>query len=388
MPESSHPPYLPTAQYQPRQINRWLDINPQNGPLTRTQTFITLPTFSQAVTWRGYSDLIVAFNYEGPNNFSFKNVPVLANPNFLLCVSWYDSLGNHVRYCLQPVASSVIYFGLPLYNGQLIKKNFRFEVWSVSTSPTIVSNASSVNYYTSVLGDVDYRYGLDSALVNNDPIVTNFVTPVRVPTTLPQGGGYLCFCDLVYNVDFSPPNWTSNVGAFSITSANAELVNVKNGRNVLTGAGTSNALYTGVIISVLPNYIWVLVYHSGFNGNLVTFENNPNVFTTTTGFSCNGANVVCPVPGWYLVYVDFVDGFIAATDINTLQTFSNNFAPPVVVASTVLDVLDAGSTCVVQAVVGYEFQPDSTAIYNYFYTNFMPFTLPLTFPVNSVSQTN
>ena len=73
MPLQTQPPYLPTARVQPRQLNRWLDINAQNGALRRTQTFISLPTFTQAASsWNGYSDIVVAFNFEGDNNFSLK----------------------------------------------------------------------------------------------------------------------------------------------------------------------------------------------------------------------------------------------------------------------------------------------------------------------------
>lgn len=41
MPEPLHPPYGIT---QPRQLQRWLDVNSQNGPLGRTRQFITIPT--------------------------------------------------------------------------------------------------------------------------------------------------------------------------------------------------------------------------------------------------------------------------------------------------------------------------------------------------------
>lgn len=40
MPEPLHPPY---NVVQPRQLNRWLDVNSQNGPLTRTRGFISVP---------------------------------------------------------------------------------------------------------------------------------------------------------------------------------------------------------------------------------------------------------------------------------------------------------------------------------------------------------
>lgn len=59
------------AIIQPRQLQRWLDINPVSR-LERTSSFITLPAFNITYTWQGYSDIVGAFNFEGPNNFSLK----------------------------------------------------------------------------------------------------------------------------------------------------------------------------------------------------------------------------------------------------------------------------------------------------------------------------
>jgi len=57
----------------PRQLQRWLDPNPVTK-LDRVGTFLTLPSFSVTVNWLGYSDIVAAFNFEAPNNFSLKNV--------------------------------------------------------------------------------------------------------------------------------------------------------------------------------------------------------------------------------------------------------------------------------------------------------------------------
>lgn len=118
----------------PRTLQRWLDPNPITR-LTRTQAFITLPSFSVTTIWGGYSDIVAAFNYEGPNNFSFvpTTLPTPINPGYLLCVMWKDSIGNTHRYKMWENVGEVLYFSVPNYSGQLIKKNFRFEIWSVST---------------------------------------------------------------------------------------------------------------------------------------------------------------------------------------------------------------------------------------------------------------
>lgn len=132
MPEPSHPPYASESMFQPRRLQRWLDINPQNGPLTRTSTYIVLPTFSQIYGWKGYSEIIVTYNFEGPNNFSLSEIlnQIPINLDCYLTISWYDSLGNHNRYSLNQDVGEIIYFTVLPYTNQLIKKNFRLEVWS------------------------------------------------------------------------------------------------------------------------------------------------------------------------------------------------------------------------------------------------------------------
>lgn len=169
---------------QPKTLDRWLDINPQNGPLRRTETFITLPIFNQAVTWKGYSEIVIAFNFEGPNAFSFLSLSSLpVSPNYLLCVMWKDEYNNVYRYALWQSALAVIYFGLPLYTGQVIRNNFRLEVWSTNSSPAI--NTTAINFYTSAAGGQDYRYGVDTALVLSDAAVTNFQCANVIPPSPP-----------------------------------------------------------------------------------------------------------------------------------------------------------------------------------------------------------
>jgi len=54
MPQQQYPPFSSDTggSMNPRQLNRWIDKSPQGGPLKRTQGYVPLPTFDQAVTWR------------------------------------------------------------------------------------------------------------------------------------------------------------------------------------------------------------------------------------------------------------------------------------------------------------------------------------------------
>lgn len=188
MPEPLHPPFASGALLSPRTLMRWLDVNPQGGPLTRTMTYLTLPVFNADVVWSGFSDIVTAFNFEASNNFSIKaGVGSLVTPNFTLCISY--RVGSVVtRYIIWQAAGSVMDVNIPFYEGQLILKNFRFEVWS--TTQGDASQATAINFFTSVSGQSDYRWGGDAALVGNDGQVVNFfdtsgfVTPYTIPPNI------------------------------------------------------------------------------------------------------------------------------------------------------------------------------------------------------------
>lgn len=150
MPAPTNSPHSAGARVQPRQLNRWLDINKVNK-LTRAQTYFSIPVFSVDVRWSGYSELVAVFNYTATNNFSIKlnqtTLPIA--PNYLACITWVDSSYNVHRYKLWE-SSEVMFFDIPLYTNQQIKHHFRIEIWTVKpatfTQMTLVgAGLASVN---------------------------------------------------------------------------------------------------------------------------------------------------------------------------------------------------------------------------------------------------
>lgn len=173
MPEPTHPPYESGALTTPRQLQRWLDINAQNGALTRTRYFITIPSFNIAHVWNGYSEIVGEYHYEAPNNFSLllsnsSNLLSL-NTNYTICVSYVNSDNTVVRYSLIRAANDLFYHELTPYAGQLIKKNFRIEIWNAGDGG-VSSDIYDSLIYTSVLGHNDYRYGTDGPLIGADTL--------------------------------------------------------------------------------------------------------------------------------------------------------------------------------------------------------------------------
>jgi len=185
MPQPNYPPFAAGAVSVPRQLIRWLDINPQGGSLERTQAFITVPAFSVNYTWRGYSDIVASFNYEGANNFSLTSLfgELPSSPNYTLCISYIDSSNVVHRYSLVRGVNDLIYESITPYSGQLIQKNFRIEVWSTSAATS--SQATALILYTTVKGGVDYRYGNDFNLVSSDAICTSFGDNSQATVTFP-----------------------------------------------------------------------------------------------------------------------------------------------------------------------------------------------------------
>lgn len=178
MPDSLHPPY---NVVQPRQLDRWLDINSQNGQLRRTQAYFVIPTFELAFTFNQASNIIGDFWYLGPNAFSIIQTSASSiipdEAGFILCIAWIDSDNNVYRYRLNSDTRGTL-DGVPLYNGELIRKKFRIEVWDCDVfHSNLVALTTSLTIYTSVTGNVDYRYGSDFVLINPLPIETNFNTP-------------------------------------------------------------------------------------------------------------------------------------------------------------------------------------------------------------------
>lgn len=178
MPDSLHPPY---NVVQPRQLDRWLDVNSQNGQLRRTQAYFIIPAFQVTFTFNQASDIIGDFWFLAPNSFSIIQTSassIIPNEQgYVLCIAWIDSNNKVYRYKLNDDSRSTL-DGIPLYNGELIRKNFRIEIWSCDVfHSNLAAMVNPLTIYTTVTGNVDYRYGVDFVLVDPLSIETNFNTP-------------------------------------------------------------------------------------------------------------------------------------------------------------------------------------------------------------------
>ena len=189
---------------------------------------------------------------------NLTNLPVGFSPNYLLTISWVDGNNNMFRYAMWKDIGEVIFENIPLYAGQKIGKNFRFEVWS--TDLATIGQATSLQFTTSKLQSLDYRWGVDTTLVNSDPEVTQFSVSMNYGNILVSGAG------------------TNSVNGLYIINGTF------NGRNQYVN-GINYLRYTGLFSG------WVL----GFGADYYSSSSNVATPDLATGWTAN-TGVINPVP--------------------------------------------------------------------------------------------
>ena len=260
----------------PRQLNKWLDVNPVSK-LTRTDTFITLPAFTQASnTWNGFSDIVESFNFEGPNNFSLTGITgdIPKNPNYTLCISFQIG-GTITRYVIWTATGSVLNQEIPQYVSQLILKNFRLEIWN--TSQGVASQSAAINFYTSVLGLLDYKWAVDSALVNSD-------SPC------------IAFSDAIFSAYAATPPASGRVGWFNADHLDGNIGGSQSAAgavNTWKSCSTQGMLGYDELSNTAGTPPTCINSDADFNGhNSVSFTGFTNVATLTSPLSPSGSSLL------------------------------------------------------------------------------------------------
>ena len=114
-----------------------------------------------------------------------------------MCISWIVSPGVVNRYSLNPSVGGIIFFDLPAYTNQRINKQFNLEIWSIDGSQP--ANPTAFDIFTSVLGNEDYRWGIDYQLdtlagINQSICAILPMLPYNF-NSLPIGGVYAFLTD-------------------------------------------------------------------------------------------------------------------------------------------------------------------------------------------------
>jgi hypothetical protein len=386
----------------PRQLQRWLDDNPV-GPLTRISTYIVLPAFTQASnTWNGYSDIVEAFNFEGPNHLSLKVFVAPIAPNYSLCIS-YQVQGVVTRYSLWRAVGDNIPGPVIPYVNQYIDPNFRLEIWN--TSQGVASQSSSFTFYTGKLGGIDYRWGTDTTLVGSDVPVTNFenINSIALLTATlsgrwrPQdmvfngvsGGAMSAWNNEVAGPNLSPTG-TSNVFVTNVTLA----PNTPQAVVVTTGyigniayANPAGCVAVLFFVKTLPVSGTTNIY---YNGNVLGLDLSINSTGYLVSFNANLSNVALSLNTWYLVILGVSYGIaylynpVTCTQIDSwISGFGSGNDSVIEIGGPNIGVSEVSifSTDIIAS------QLNNLVAY-FGITYFNQFSLPLIFPANSISVTN
>ena len=405
MPQPNSPPYSAGALTIPRMLVRWLDVNAQNGPLTRTMSYVTLPIFNAPVSWAGYSTIVTTFNSEGPNNFSIKSSVAPVNPNYTLCISFIKG-GVLTRYLLWQATGSVLPYNIPLYSGQPILKNFRFEVWS--TSQGNATQSTVIQMYTSVAGQTDYRYSNDFQLVGNDGQVTN-LNNINTPISLPTANLAYRFQPTIgvtpSTIGSQTSTWVDSVSGITLSANPAASLYIELAtdpiinRTVLEIIASTRTMQ-GAGLGLNPgNLAVVMALWSPAAGNHVVASNGDGLELsyngTTQKFSAFGASsnktfiddttilLVILCPAYNLCYI-----YNAVTGLQ-LDVFEGN---PTAGPDATVQVGPCG--CLIWELIFYHdidilFTPAYSQLLGYISTSYANYySLPLTFPASAVSTTN
>lgn len=268
---------------------------------------------------------------------NLTNLPSDFAPNYLLCIAWVDGNHNVYRYAMWRDVGETIYFNLPLYGGQKVGKNFRFEMWSTS-SGTSVSQATSLSFDTSVLGNVDYRYGSDFQLVANDPLNTAFAninTPPPLFTTslvyrwssdsgvvtAPSSSVLVSWTDSVGGLVFMP---TGVVGTVAGTGLVNDPIGVLNAASYVSVAGNGNDTTTVAMVLKLDSLSDSGVIFDNGNGVTLLYNSGSGKLTAYSGIT---ESVLSPViDTWYIVIMNSNTGTVTIYDTSSgdeLDSFTN-----------------------------------------------------------------
>jgi len=119
----------------------WLTVRLASAVRMRN-SYVELPAFSAVTTnWAGASDIALQYGFSVSSNFTVLTLPEApADVNFCLCIRY--RVGETVyRYKLWEGVGEVL-SSVNLYNGELIKKNFVLEVWTIENGTSVVNQAA------------------------------------------------------------------------------------------------------------------------------------------------------------------------------------------------------------------------------------------------------
>lgn len=345
------------------------------------------------------------------------NITKPTNPTYALCVS-YIVTNKVVRYLLWDAVDTNFSSTIPTYQGQVIGKNFRLEVWNSGQTNNI--SGDEISFYTSKLGGVDYRWGTDSSLVITDGQNTSFacstVGTVAVPT-----GGLIGRFDAATLALGDVHSWTSTLNVLDVLNwdgVNAPICEIYADLNNRQAVNMTTGLLAGVYANAFQSLFGKTVGNDGYiivvcktldssNGGLQCFNMSDvtptGIFTinlvdeSTRFYQLDGfpATVMTqPTENWCRIEKAGL-GFTGQAQCR-LTSIPNNFVMGGVTSTTNANsiyhlTLPACAFAVAEILIYTDIYTLNFQQLNYYLAqkyNSNVFLLPLVFPDNSTSVTN
>jgi len=314
----------------------------------------------------------------------------------MLCIAWVDQYNNMYRYAMWKDVNELVFFDIPLYAGQKIAKNFRFEIWNTASGSPVVQE-SDLQFFTSVLGGQDYRWAGDSSLVGNNGIVTDFDN-INTPLPLPTA-------DLSYNwqaasgLDVTGADinsWTDAVNGQVLLPTGVPQVIATDDIPVCVVVSSTATLSTTTASGPLDNigYVAIAIYLPSLatSGSIYDNGNGIRVGFDGTNFTSfeDGVSTFAPEANhWYIL---ILSPNSVATEIYDLQTsdFIELFNASTNIGANTTIVIGGATVILAEIAVYSNDIADEQYIVRYFTNKYFgsTFTLPLTFPTDSVPTTN
>lgn len=163
-----------------------------------TLGYFTLPAFElEPPVWKGASEIARQYNYSASKNFALRRRPNKpTDATYVLCIKY--RIGDAVsRYKLWEDENLVLN-GVPLYTGQIIKKNFCLEIWTLNNGGVDIVQDSALRLvsgirrtitdFTAMPADYSDADG-DAAdsLLSPAVVVPSLLAPPDVAYRLPAG---------------------------------------------------------------------------------------------------------------------------------------------------------------------------------------------------------
>jgi hypothetical protein len=138
---------MATSVTSSNMVLNWTEYRPVH-PVDVVAGFFLIPAFSYTgIEWIGASSIQTQFNYSASKRFSLNSIPEKPNVvNYGLAIRY--RIGIKVfRFKLWDDVGFIL--TAPLYNAEVIGKNFVIEVWSLD-SVTAVTNLDPITVQTSI----------------------------------------------------------------------------------------------------------------------------------------------------------------------------------------------------------------------------------------------